>query len=144
MTLRASDPCRLLVLSRNAAAATEHAQCAGRAAAAPTSLGRGKGRSRRLGVQQQRALAMGCLDSARDLHRGAGWAPPATRVTALCFFFLFSFFHHFLRRWFVCLKILQHSFCCILAPWSQKQKQKQAGGVQGRRTSTRKLCDVSK
>lgn len=56
------------------------------------------GRSRRLGVQQ-RALpqhGLGCLDSARDLHRGAGWerAPgaAASRVRAILFFLLFFSF----------------------------------------------------
>lgn len=61
-------------------------------------LGEGKGRSRRLGARMQRALPQltrGCLDSARDLHQGAGWerAPGQGAV--------------------VCLKILQLSFASV-------------------------------
>lgn len=84
MTLRASDPCRLLVLSRNAADDTEHAQLSCLT----------KGRSRRLGVQQ-RALprhALGCLVSARDLHQGAGWESASERRAPG-----HSIFFHFLR-----------------------------------------------
>lgn len=73
MTLRASDPCRLLVLSRNAADATEHAQEV-----------LGEGRSRRWGVLQRHSHqhTCGCLDAARDLHWGRGEARSACRRLA--------------------------------------------------------------
>lgn len=58
--------------------------------AAPTSLfGEGKGRSRRLGVQQRAQHALGCLDSARDLYSGAGWEQAPGEGRSFVFFFKF-------------------------------------------------------
>lgn len=77
-------------------------------------FGEGKGRSRRLGVQQ-RALpqhALGCLDSARDLHRGAGWERALGRRSepGQSAFFFFFFTPYFLRCLF---ENTAAQFCCI-------------------------------
>lgn len=117
MTLRASDPCRLLVLSRNAADVTEHAQLSCLA----------NGRSRRLGVQQ-RALpryALGCLVSARDLHQGAGWEPTSERRAPGRRFFFISCV--------VCLKIRQHDLaaCQLRLEMTPRKQATESSGPRG-------------
>lgn len=98
-------------------------------------FGEGKGRSRRLGVQQ-RALpqhALGCLDSARDLHRGAGWERALGRRSEPGQSAFFFFFFLPLISCVVCLKILQHSFAAFLAPTECDGLKKQ--DTQGSRPS---------
>lgn len=75
MTLRASDPGSPLVLSRNAADATEHAQKA---------LGEGRSR-RRACCSRSHQQAAGCLVAARDLQwgRGEGGSAAVTKFLLL-------------------------------------------------------------
>ena len=81
-----------------------------------------KGRSRRLGVQQRALpqLALGCLDSARDLHRGAGRERAAGHGASLFFFFFICV---------VCLKILQHSFAAVCLRLKPMPLMRSHGGL---------------
>lgn len=118
MTLRASDPCRLLVLSRNAADATEHAQWSRAAPTSPCCW-------RRAGhvawvCSSERSLSS--LWVAWVLHAifTGGRGGSELRVTALLFFFSICV---------VCLKILQHSFAAVCLRLKPMPLMRSHGGL---------------
>lgn len=96
-----------------------------------------KGRSRRLGVQQRALpqLALGCLGSARDLHRGAGRERAAGHGASL-FFFPFALF-----VWKYCSTVLLQ-FVCVEAdalnakPRRARRRQTLPKYIRPKRSST--------